>query len=226
MLTRLKSGVGSANRPVADVTVTMHAVEHLAVVAGMVIDAFDHLLMAADAVGLEHGGVFWPDHDGFVKVLERKTLRMPVTVFRFAEVFGDEAMRRVTVVAGGHGMMRRFEPAIVLIAHDVAVHAGLGIIREIRKTFRIMKRVRPEAGEYADRPHEQNQKHEAQLGAGQLHDGQELAQVSGDRQKNKRGAFTGSLRKDPRGLSTPDVGTGIVFIHEDYLRRLRSLNPQ
>ena len=56
---------------------------------------------------------------------------VPEAVVLLDGVFADDVVRRVVVVPGGDGMMAGFEPGVVLSAHDVAVHAGLGIIRKI-----------------------------------------------------------------------------------------------
>ncbi len=147
---------GLTDGPVADIAVAMHAVEHLAGVAGVRVDAIDHLLVAADAVGLEHRGVFGTNHDGLMKVLESETLGMPGAVFGFAQVFGDERVRRVAIVARGDGVVGRLQPAVVLVAHDVAIYARLRVVGKIGEPFRVMERVTPEPREYADQPHPQN----------------------------------------------------------------------
>ena len=82
----------------ADVAVAVEAIEHLLRIAGVSVDAVDDLLVAANAVFLEHGDVARADHDGLMKVLERETLRVPETVLGFAEIFPDEVVRRVAVV--------------------------------------------------------------------------------------------------------------------------------
>jgi hypothetical protein len=47
----------------------------------MRVDAADNLLVAGHAVFLEHGRVLRPDHDRLMKILQRKTFRVPVAVF-------------------------------------------------------------------------------------------------------------------------------------------------
>jgi hypothetical protein len=94
-------------RAVTDVAVAVHAVEHFAAIARVGVDARDDLLVAAHAVALKNGGVFRPDHDRLVKILEGETFRMPVAVLGFGQVFSDDVVWGVAVVAGGDGVMRR-----------------------------------------------------------------------------------------------------------------------
>lgn len=113
----------------SDLAVAVHTIEHLLRIAGMRIDAGHDLLMAADTVFLERGGIERLDHDRLVKILEREAFRMVVAVDRFARVFPDQVVRRMAIVAGRNRMVRRLQPAVVLLAHDVAVHTSLWIVR-------------------------------------------------------------------------------------------------
>jgi hypothetical protein len=56
---------------------------------------------------------------------------MPEAVRCFYRVFADEVCRRVAAIAACHRAVRRLEPAVELLAHDVAVRAGLRVIRQI-----------------------------------------------------------------------------------------------
>jgi hypothetical protein len=71
------------------------------------------------------------DLDGFVKIVRRKGQRMKEAVLRLGEVFWDQPRRRMTVVARRNRAMARFDPAVEVILHDMAVGAGLGIVGEI-----------------------------------------------------------------------------------------------
>src|SRR5687768_9292638 len=106
------------NWSVPDVPVALHAVEHLAAIADMGVKPGEELLMAADAIPLEDRGILRPNHDRLVKILEGETLRVPVSILRFRQIFSDEVVGRVTVVAGGNGVMGRLQPAVELFAHD------------------------------------------------------------------------------------------------------------
>lgn len=48
-------------------------------------------------------------------------------------------MRGMAIVAGGVRMMARLLPAVVMIAHDVAVVARAGIVAEVREPLPIDK---------------------------------------------------------------------------------------
>ena len=85
-----------------DVAVAVDAIEHLAAVAHVGIDLAYDLPVATHAIPLKDCRVFGPDYDGLVKVLKGETLRMPETVFGLGDVFIDEIVRRVAVVARGH----------------------------------------------------------------------------------------------------------------------------
>src|SRR5205814_8960020 len=56
-------------------------------------------------------------------------------------------MGQMTIVAGGQGMMAGLGPAGVLIVHDVAVHARLGIVAEVAQSLGVIERedAKPEA---------------------------------------------------------------------------------
>src|SRR5262249_19200205 len=56
---------------------------------------------------------------------------MPEPVRCLGCIFADEICRGVAAVAGGNRAMRRLEPAVELLLHDMAVSAGRRIIREV-----------------------------------------------------------------------------------------------
>ena len=61
--------------------------------------------------------------------------RVPETVLRLGGILAHKIRRGVTIVAGRHTPMARLDPAIVLLLHDVAIHARLGIVGEIRRAL-------------------------------------------------------------------------------------------
>ena len=93
-------------RPMADIAVAVHTIEHVFRVARMGVDAVDNLLMTTHAVLLQHLGISRFYHDRFMKILQRETFRMMVAVFGLRHVFADEVVRRMAVVARGDRMMR------------------------------------------------------------------------------------------------------------------------
>lgn len=129
----------------------MHAVEHLGRVPRMGVDAVDDLLMTAHTVLLKHGGIAGLHHDRLVKILQGEALRMMVAVFRLRHVLPDEIVRGMTIVARRYGMMRTLLPACILLTHDVAVHARLGVVGEIGEPLAVIEGVPAHASEESDR---------------------------------------------------------------------------
>src|SRR6476469_2496815 len=62
---------------------------------------------------------------------------MPEAIGRFYRVFADEVGWCVAAITGGNRAMRRFEPAVKLFPHDVAIGARRRIVRQVRPAFRI-----------------------------------------------------------------------------------------
>ena len=135
----------------ADVAVTVYTIEHLLRIAGMGVDTINDLLVAADTVFLQHNGISRFYHDRLVKILQRKTLRVMITVFRLRHIFADQIVRCVAIVAGRHSVVRTFLPAVILLTHDVAVDAGLRIVRKIRKTLPVIKSITTHTGKKPER---------------------------------------------------------------------------
>ena len=63
-------------------------------------------------------------------------------MLELGEVFPEKVLRHMAVVACGHGVMSRFEPPLVPVTHDVAIHASLGIIGQVGATLGIDERKR------------------------------------------------------------------------------------
>src|SRR5262245_10055591 len=62
---------------------------------------------------------------------------MPEAVRGLRRVLAEEIRGRVTVVAGGDGVVRRLQPAVVLLAHDMTVGARSRIVGQIRRSLRV-----------------------------------------------------------------------------------------
>jgi hypothetical protein len=75
-----------------------------------------------------------------------KSERMPESIRSFGGVLGNDAGRRVAVVANRDGAMARLDPAVVLLAHHVAVGARRRIVGQIRAAFGVNERVSADAG--------------------------------------------------------------------------------
>src|SRR5262245_18704394 len=70
---------------------------------------------------------------------------MPEPVRCLGCIFADEICRGVAAVAGGNRAMRRLEPAVEFLLHDMAVGAGRRIIDEIGPTLGIGEGINAEA---------------------------------------------------------------------------------
>jgi hypothetical protein len=123
------------------------------------IDHLHDFLMTAAAgrfrdLPIARGDLNWP-----FDFLEGKRHRVMIAVEPFGRVFADEIMRRVAIVAHRHGVMARFAPSIVLLAHDMAVDAGFGVIGQIRGPARIKKSKAAQGGRRARKNRQHHPSH-------------------------------------------------------------------
>jgi len=88
-------------------------------------------LVAAYTIGIQDGLATLPNADGLMKIIQCKTLRMQKPAFGFDQIFGNELMGGMAIIARGGCMVTRFFPAVVLVIHDMAVLAGSRVIRQI-----------------------------------------------------------------------------------------------
>ena len=84
---------------------------------------------------------------------EEKGMPEPVRCLR--GVLADEVCRGVAAIAGRHCTVRRFEPAVELFVHDVAVGAGRRIVSEVGPTPGIREGIDANPDRNAD--HDANQ---------------------------------------------------------------------
>ena len=101
--------------------------------------------MTAYTVVLDNSQAAFLDLNRLMEVLERKSLTVAEAMFDLREILADQVMRHMAVVAGGRSMMRALSPAIVLIPHDMAIHAGGRVIRQVTGAFGIVKRKHAQA---------------------------------------------------------------------------------
>jgi hypothetical protein len=62
------------------------------------------------------------------KPARRKKEGVPKAVSGLGEVFPNQIVRGMTVIAHSRGSVARFQPCIVMLLHDVAVRACRGIV--------------------------------------------------------------------------------------------------
>ena len=69
-----------------------------------------------------------------------------IPVFALGNVLANRPVWQVAFNAHRRGMMAALAPGVVLIPHDVAVRARLGICRQIRQPFGILEGVSTNTG--------------------------------------------------------------------------------
>ena len=124
-----------------DAAVTLNTINFIR--TSMIGDLADELTMTAKAVLLHDHAAARLHLDWLVEVLECEIVGVPKAILGFGEVLANKIMRNMTRVAGGKRLVAGLCPAVKLLTHDVAVHAGLWIVREVRRSLRIDKRVTP-----------------------------------------------------------------------------------
>lgn len=82
--------------------------------------------------------------NGIFVSVKRKFPGMTETIFCFVEIFGKKTFRGVTRITSRHILVRTFEPTFILVAHNMAIHAGLWIIFEISIALPIDEGIRAE----------------------------------------------------------------------------------
>src|SRR5262245_15345831 len=88
---------------------------------------------------------------------------MPEAVRRLRRIFAHEICRRVAAIEARHRAMRRLEPAVKLLAHDVAVGAGCRVISEVGPTLGIGEGINTDANGNTDNHSQQDALDHAQF---------------------------------------------------------------
>ena len=71
--------------------------------------------------------------------------RMPEAIRYLGCILADEVHRRVATIAGRNRAMGRFEPAVELLAHHMAVGAGRRVVSKIGPTLGIGESINTDA---------------------------------------------------------------------------------
>lgn len=103
----------------------------------------DNVRVTAAAGVLGNFAIPFVDLDVLGKIAGGKAERVPESVHRLGGIFANQIMRGVAIVTGRHAAMTAVDPTVILLLHDVAVDAGLGIIGQIRRALRINESVGP-----------------------------------------------------------------------------------
>jgi hypothetical protein len=99
--------------------------------------------MTAHTIVLNNPGTHRTDHNGLMKILKREGFGVSKPILALDQVFTDGMVRKMTVVTGGMGMMARLLPAIIVFAHNMAIHASLRVIAQIGEPLPFIKGKRP-----------------------------------------------------------------------------------
>ena len=114
-----------------DVLVTADAGEVISGMRDGGADILDDLLMTLHASVFGDSAVAWFDAQRIGELAGGEGERVPEAIVGFGDVFADDVVGCVAVVACGNGAVAGLEPAIIMLLHDVAVCAGVGIVGEI-----------------------------------------------------------------------------------------------
>ena len=133
----------------ADVCIVADAIELTCVAPACQNQLADLALVAACTVVVQCYFVMRTNSEGLGKILQGEAFGMPESVLCLGNIFGEKRLGRMAVIARGNAMMTRFLPAIVLLVHDVAVHADLEILGKTRRGLRRPNEVAAKANERA-----------------------------------------------------------------------------
>src|SRR5262245_32381067 len=81
---------------------------------------------------------------------------MPEAVRCLGCILADEVRRRVATIAGRNRAMGRFEPAVELLLHDMAVGAGRRVVGEVGPTLGIGESINTDANGNTDNDSKQD----------------------------------------------------------------------
>src|SRR5688572_7045214 len=107
-------------------------------------DIAGELAVAANAILLDLGRVDGSNADGLREILQRELYGMVPAIVGFRDPFSEKAMRSVAIVADGTRVVRRFQPRIEMIVHDVTVRASLWPVGKVSETLRELEGIRTE----------------------------------------------------------------------------------
>ncbi len=95
----------------------------------------NHGLMAAKTRVFYRLQTVFANPNGIRKILKREGRRVVETIQGFDGVLANNIVWQMTVVTFGHMVVSGLNPRVHILFHDVAVYAGLWIVREVGVTF-------------------------------------------------------------------------------------------
>ena len=116
----------------------------------MRVDRLRDLLVTAPAGVFRHFVIARRDPDRIGEGAGREVEGVPEAVARLGLVFPEQVVRRVTVVAHRHCMVRGLDPRVEVLAHHVAVGARLGVVGQVGRTAGVYERERADANGNSD----------------------------------------------------------------------------
>lgn len=140
---------------VADIGMTMDAVEHVAAGFGG-HERMDKFTVTRNASALRDPAIARLDLNRFVKVFQRECQRVKKTVVRLRHPFANRIMRQMTVVANRDMGVAGIEPCVVMVVHDMAIGAGGRIAGKVAVAFAVTERKRTNAAERTEQHRQRN----------------------------------------------------------------------
>ena len=88
--------------------------------------------------------------DRLVKIIKCKIIGMPKTVRSLGGVLTDKIGWRMTIVAGGDGLVAGFLPAVILVVHNMTVCTSHRIVAHVRISLCVNEREQTNADGKSD----------------------------------------------------------------------------
>src|SRR5215831_19532884 len=126
-----RNGAPSTSPSVACSRVAVRALELVTQRPWTPVDGVDEGSVTAEAIGLGDRPIVRSDLDRLLEVLEGEGHGVTEAVIGFGQPLGQPSRGQVTLDARGGVPVPALEPGVVLLVHDVTVHAGARVGREI-----------------------------------------------------------------------------------------------
>src|SRR5262245_36669133 len=160
---RIASALGAVPGP----GVTVQAIQRSPPVPTGLHDCVDQGFVTPQAIRADEVTVLRRDLDRLLEVLQRKGGRVAKAVLGLRHPLHDARVRQMTLDAGRGVAMATLEPRVVLLVHDVAIHARARIRRKIGEALRVDEGERADADrnpQQADKPDDKpRSRHESSL---------------------------------------------------------------
>ncbi len=118
---------------------TGDAIQHLLIIACVCGDLTNQFSMTTDTIFLQNDGVVRLDADRFGEILQGKCAGVVIPIGCFGKVLAEDVVWHMAIVTGRYGLVARLLPAIVLLAHDMTIDTGFGVIREIGEPLSVIE---------------------------------------------------------------------------------------